>query len=239
MPAIPALAVPDLLQYQGRLTDAGGAPLNGTFSVVFSVYIAAEGGSAIYQETNNVVVNNGLFNILLGSVTPIPSSLFNNDQLFLGITVGSDAEMTPRQQIASVAFAQRAAVAETVIGGGGGGLVAIDHDFAIVTPDLSVTRWIIVNADGTILRQSGGFTVTKGGTGIYRVDHAINESAVGFVASSFNAPGFGTSPCVVTCFANDTNGFNVRVVGPGTDAPEPRPQADPSTLSYDENNLPR
>jgi hypothetical protein len=49
---------------------------------------------------------------MLGSTTPVPVSLLGtNNTLWLGITVGADSEMTPREQIASVPFAM---VAHTV-----------------------------------------------------------------------------------------------------------------------------
>lgn len=72
------------------------------------------------------------------------------------------------------------------------------------------TAWVVVNHDGTIGRQSGGWTVTKLGTGFYQVDHPdVNERAVGFSLSSYNRPGGLTSPTIPTAFANDDTGFYV------------------------------
>jgi hypothetical protein len=54
-------------------------------------------------------VSDGLFNVMLGSLTPLPISQFTNyPSLFLGITVGTDDEMTPRVQLGSVPFAVQA-----------------------------------------------------------------------------------------------------------------------------------
>jgi len=39
----------------------------------------------------------------------------------------------------------------------------------------------------------------------------LDESMSGYVASSFNSPGFGISPAVITCYANNSAGFQVRV----------------------------
>ena len=51
----------------------------------------------------------GLFNVMLGSLTPIPASLITaHSSLFLGITVGTDDEMAPRVQLGSVPFAVQA-----------------------------------------------------------------------------------------------------------------------------------
>ena len=101
------------LPYQGRLTDANGAPLNGTYSMSFQLYTTASGGSALWSEawdfTDAVVVTDGLFNVLLGSLTPIPQSVITgNSSLWLGISIEADSEMTPRVQVGSVPFAFQA-----------------------------------------------------------------------------------------------------------------------------------
>lgn len=103
--ALAGAQVPNLLNYQGRLTDASGNALTGTYSVKFALYSGATGGTALWSETqSSISVNQGLFNVLLGSVTALPTTIFNA-QLYLGITVGTDPEMTPRQQIAATAYA--------------------------------------------------------------------------------------------------------------------------------------
>jgi hypothetical protein len=56
-----------------------------------------------------VKVSDGLFNVMLGSLTAIPQSVITgHDSLFLGITVGTDDEMTPRVQLGSVPYAVQA-----------------------------------------------------------------------------------------------------------------------------------
>lgn len=67
---------PQLLNYQGRLTDPGGAPRNGSFSMGFTIL----GGTSSWSETQTVNVANGFFSVLLGSVTPFPADLFASGQ---------------------------------------------------------------------------------------------------------------------------------------------------------------
>lgn len=100
--------IPPLINYQGMLTDASGNPINGTVSVVFRIYDVATGGTALWEETQGVSVLNGLFNVLLGSVNPIPLDLFSGSERYLGLTVGSDAEMVPRKRLVSVGYSFRA-----------------------------------------------------------------------------------------------------------------------------------
>jgi len=102
-------AVPATIGYQGRLYDASNRPIDATISVVFALYSQASGGTAIWTETQNVTFVNGYFSVQLGSVTPFTNESFNGSARFLGVTVGADAEMTPRSAIASVPYALSAA----------------------------------------------------------------------------------------------------------------------------------
>jgi hypothetical protein len=107
-----------LLNYQGKL-EVGGMPATGTFAMTFSIYSASTGGSPLWTETQNVTLSSdGVFNVLLGSVTPFPSSLFAGaGERYLGIKIGSDLELPDRFQLTSVAYAIRATAAESVADG--------------------------------------------------------------------------------------------------------------------------
>ena len=109
----PAAASTGTIAYQGRLADAAGAPLTGTYNMIFRLYDTATGGTPLWSESwtgsNGVRVSDGLFNVMLGSLSALPISQFTNSQsLFLGITVGTDDEMAPRVQLGSVPFAVQA-----------------------------------------------------------------------------------------------------------------------------------
>ncbi len=87
---------------QGRLTDAGGNPLNGTYTMIFRLYDVPTGGTELCSDTNSVTVTNGLFN---SEVWGNCQDDITGQQLYLGIQVGSDAEMAPRQPIFAVPYA--------------------------------------------------------------------------------------------------------------------------------------
>jgi len=106
--------IPKLINFQGRLTDATGKFVpDGYYSVMFRIYTDSIGGSAKWSETQSVAVSKGLFNVILGSVTPIPDSIFNYPNTWLGIQVGADPEMTPRQRLSGLGYAYRGAKADT------------------------------------------------------------------------------------------------------------------------------
>ncbi len=94
----PQAVLTPLLQYQGRQTDPGtGEPVaDGNYTMTFRLYDVASGGSALWTETKDVPVADGLFNTVLGDVTALDQGLFNGQALWLGVKVGADGEATPR-----------------------------------------------------------------------------------------------------------------------------------------------
>ncbi len=114
-PEEPSLAVlptlpPNLISFQGRLTNSVGTPIHATVSATFQIYSASTGGTPLWTENKNISTNqDGIFTTMMGSVNPINPNIFaENVNLWLGITIGTDAEMTPRQQIATVGYAYNA-----------------------------------------------------------------------------------------------------------------------------------
>ena len=71
-----------LLSYQGRLVDpTTGSPKSGPFAMTFKLYGVATGGTALWTETKNVVVSNGLFSALLGDTTALNLAAFDGRDL--------------------------------------------------------------------------------------------------------------------------------------------------------------
>ena len=59
--------VPSLINYQGRLTDKAGTPVNGAVDVVLRVYDAKTEGKKVYEETiSQVSVVNGVYSFGYG-----------------------------------------------------------------------------------------------------------------------------------------------------------------------------
>ena len=68
-------AIPQTINYQGQLTNAGGQPVNAPsvmpLAMTLRIYNVLNGGAPLYSESQNVVVTNGVFNLLIGAVTPL------------------------------------------------------------------------------------------------------------------------------------------------------------------------
>jgi hypothetical protein len=103
-----AAAAPYRFTTQGRVVDATGAPLNGASNVVFAIYAASSGGTALWSESRTVNLDDGYYAVELGSVTAFPEDLFTGASLYLGVTVGSAAELAPRTQLLTVPMARSA-----------------------------------------------------------------------------------------------------------------------------------
>lgn len=107
--------VPRLINYQGKLTDLLGGPVNQETEMTFALYTGPAGGEAIWTETQSVAVTEGIFNVLLGNVNPLtPEYFLDHPETYLGVKVGLDAEMLPRQELASAAYAMRAEIADSI-----------------------------------------------------------------------------------------------------------------------------
>ncbi len=110
--------VPPLINYQGILMNpSSGQPVaDNTYSITFSIYNTASGGTAIWTETQSVTTRAGLYNVLLASSTALSATILSGPEKYLGIKVGSDSEMTPRKRIVSVAYAIACEEADKVDG---------------------------------------------------------------------------------------------------------------------------
>ena len=165
-------AIPHLISYQGRLTNAAGVPITGSRSISFRIYDASSGGSLLWQESHpSITVTDGVFEVLLGSATAL--SLPFDSQYYLATQVGSDAEMTPRQQLASSGYAYKAKQAEESD--------TLDGFHASATPEANKILALDSNAKlpvSTIFKtyDSGWFPVNTNST--YTKTHNLGTTTV-------------------------------------------------------------
>jgi len=96
-------SIPRVLRFQGTLEDNAGVRLNGTFEMLFSIYDTESGGVPLWQEAQDITVENGLLDAELGSVSPIDMAF--DRHCWLGIKVGQDDEITPRFRLTTFPYA--------------------------------------------------------------------------------------------------------------------------------------
>jgi hypothetical protein len=196
-PASALAATPGAVTQQGRLFDGAGAPLSGTVTLQFAVYAAATGGAPLWTETDTVALDAGYFSVEIGQGQPFPAGLWDGSTRYVGITVGSDAEMSPRQQVVSVPYA----------------LVAGDVTGDIHPHSVTVNGTAVINAAGNWVGPSTGLIGPAGAAG---AQGATGPQGPQGVAGSNGAVG-ATGPQGVagTNGANGTNGTNGAVGATG------------------------
>ena len=140
--------VPQLINYQGRLTDVDDQPVaDGTYDITFTVYRTDE--AVVWTSgPQPVLVINGLFNYALGSAVPLPLTVIStNYDRFLGIKVGSDPELVPRTQLISVPYAYKVGSIEGAAGGSVSGTLTLS-DAGITFPTTDGTPGQAMTTDG-------------------------------------------------------------------------------------------
>ena len=105
VPAGNASALSGPISYQGRLLNNTGQPVDGIQEMTFRLYAQATGGTPVWFDEFPVPVDNGLFTVGLD----VPPEIFEGRMLWLGVQVGEEAEMTPRQLLQPAPYALYAA----------------------------------------------------------------------------------------------------------------------------------
>lgn len=141
-----AITIPQMLSYQGKLTDTLGVPVPDTVHAVrFRLYTVPSGGSHFWEENQQVRTANGLFSVLLGSVTAI-GSMPDAGSAWLGMAVAGGVELSPRLRLASSAYAYLAARAAGADLLQGKDTAALDARFVNESQANSVTGAMLVDA---------------------------------------------------------------------------------------------
>jgi len=166
-----AANAPGAIPIQGRLTNASGAPLNGVYTMTFKLYEVASGGTSVCGDTRAVTVTNGLFSDYMdGCYTDV-----NGQKLWLGVKVGNDAEMTPRQVLMPVPYAL-SLVPDATISGTTGSKRPILHlenwapegrGLRAYASATTGENYGVVGASSSPSGYGGYFYNTGGGTGVW------------------------------------------------------------------------
>ena len=212
--------IPRKLNYQGFLTTPSGSPLNTPQTLIVRLYDAASGGNLLFAETHNpVTVSNGIFNILLGSVDTNLNALnlLFDKQYYLGITVGADPEMSPRQPLAASPYA---ITAQNIASGGN---IVLSNPSSATAGNIMKGSSRLVHGVGSantfIGEDSGNFTLSGGSnTGIGFNSLSSNSSggqntSAGRSAMLLNNAGSNNTALGYSALGNNTNGHDNIAIG--------------------------
>lgn len=190
--------VPRTISYQGVLDQSNGTPVtDGTYTLTFRIYsshLLFIGGRIVFvtdtlwTETQNVTVSKGIFNVILGSLTPL--NLPFDQSYTLGITVGTGPELTPRIALTSSAYSIRSEYADTasyVAGGGtgGGGITGVTAGTGLVGGGTSGNVTLSAAVPLSLSSSSTNSTITGLNTGSgYGLSGSSNSGAGVYASSS-------------------------------------------------------
>ncbi|HQI48967.1 MAG TPA: hypothetical protein PLN61_09935, partial [bacterium] len=107
--------IPRLISYQGRLTDANGRAISDTTTFTFTFYRCAATSTPLWSESQQVLVQDGIFNVSLGQIVPLELSF--DEPYCLGITVNGGLEMQPLIPLNAVAYSMRSLYADSLAAG--------------------------------------------------------------------------------------------------------------------------
>ena len=91
--------LPQFLRLQGRFTDTR-VPLTDNLPVRVSIWDSSDGfGNLLWDDVQNVAVQNDMFQVILGRKKVLPPSIFSGGDRWVELQVGSDAPIRPRYKI--------------------------------------------------------------------------------------------------------------------------------------------
>ncbi len=197
-------AVPGMMMYQGRLTDSAGNPIDTTVNITFRIYSDSVGGVNLWQETHSdVVVQDGLFEVMLAETVPLSTGVFDGSIRWLEISMGGGPVSDARVPIVSVAYAHRAVYADTaaytVGGGGSNGWIDAGNTVSLETATDSVGIGtsdpeypLDVQGSGIAIRgKSTGSGLIA--VGVYGLHEGAGTGVLGSSSSGNGVYGFSTS----------------------------------------------
>jgi microcystin-dependent protein len=196
--------VPSLINYQGNVRNAAGVAIGSGTAVNHTVTFrfwksptSVLASDRLWSESQTVTILDGNFNVLIGTgtavtgetnaVTPFANVFGQSSAVYLGITVDDgnagtvDAEISPRQQLVSGAFAFRATVAEGV--DSSAITTSMLSSNSVTTNQLGAaavtTAKIANNAITSVQILNGTIGVDKLGTGAVTADKILDGTITG------------------------------------------------------------
>ena len=110
MTALPVFSeIPQVINYQGKVTDTGGIPVaDGIYNVAFVIFDAATGGTELWNSgVQSIAVSEGIFNVLLGEIPMLSLDLPFDEDYWLEVDIEGDIQ-SPRERLGSMGYSYMA-----------------------------------------------------------------------------------------------------------------------------------
>lgn len=106
-------AAPQVINYQGMLTDIYGAPITSSCAITFTFWDAESGGnqlgSGFYDDDTIIPNDKGMFTTDIGDDPSnlVPTTIFDSAEVWLNVNVAGE-DLTPRKRINATAYSFQA-----------------------------------------------------------------------------------------------------------------------------------
>jgi hypothetical protein len=97
--------VPRTLSYQGLMQSSDGTAINGAQPMTIRLYSDTAGQNLVWEDNFTPNIQNGLFNVMLGSQKPLPTGAQMSTPLWVAVKLGAAEEMKPYAALSSSPYA--------------------------------------------------------------------------------------------------------------------------------------
>jgi hypothetical protein len=174
--------VPRIISYQGVLANKTGTPVaDGPHTILLNLYASRTGKIILYSKTANIVTSMGLFATVLDSIS---DSVVFDRQMYLGISIDGNTEMSPRTPLTSAPYALNPSTNAIT-------LLKSDASLNIANPG-GPTPSLSIAAGGVTTSKLADGAVTN----VKIADGSVTNAKIQSVdwAKVTNAPAGGTGP---------------------------------------------
>ncbi len=183
------------IPFRGTLKNAEGTPIDTKTDVLFRLYAQQNSGDALYEGkcigTNGITPDfQGEFTVILGSdcgMEPIPEAILSNEVLFLGVTVATGEEISPRYRILSSTYSQNSAqVSGKSVGTGENNIPYLDENATML---IDATNPLIKATSGEFVLEGLSLSLKTSGGGEGNI--MIQPDAGGYTLIPSGSVGIG------------------------------------------------
>ncbi len=166
-------AIQGTMNYQGSIVDSSNRPVNNAAAqMTFRLFSSDTATDPLWEEQHGgVTVTDGIFNVVLGTTVPLPSSeVIGANDLWLEVVFQGE-QMSPRQPLASAAgalYARKAGDADTVNGLQAAEIVKLSGATIPAGSDIDLD---LLEIDGLTLADPGNYVLD--GTTVSRTVEVI------------------------------------------------------------------
>jgi hypothetical protein len=169
--------VPHTISYQGVI-HSGSTVLSGQHVLHIILYDSLAGGNVVYDESHQTTIGDGVFSVVLGSVSSFPDALRFDRPYYLSISIDGAPELSPRTPLESAPYALSSHFAELANG-------LTSNARGIVTSINEASGAVRLIGDSTVVVTQSGNEITihskpiiSGGNGIQSVSSPDNTISI-------------------------------------------------------------